>query len=146
MSRTAHHIGRQHWNVKEPYFRWGYDEDQYIGGSRSGWRSRKLKPDAVWGLVQDEHEIGLVLHDLRFYAGCRRVPQRIRRHVTEDSWLSHGGSDAVQGIARKFWNRQRTEERTYGLNIRKTARAGGDLEETPEPDGRTRHSAIWDAW
>lgn len=88
-------------------------------------------------------EVGLILYDLRFYAGCKRVPKKIRRVVTDDNWLGHGGSDAVQGIAREFWNRQRNEERLYVLNTRKAARE--DLEEILEPDSRTRHSAIWDA-
>jgi hypothetical protein len=28
----------------------------------------------------------------------------------------------------------------------KTHRAGGDIEQLPEPDGRARHAALWDCF
>lgn len=127
MSRTAHHVRRQHWNVK------AFEQERW----RVPWEK-----DFRFSL----DEVGLILYDLRFYAGCKRTPQKIRKVVTDDNWLGHGGASAVQHIAREFRSRQRNEERLYARNVRKMARAGGDLEEAPEPDGRTRHSAIWDAW
>jgi hypothetical protein len=127
VSRTAHHISRSHWNVKTlEVERWRVPWEQEF---RASW-----------------NEVGHIQYDLRFYAGCKRIPEMTRHSVTKRNWLGHGGSSAVRGYARKFWGRQRNEERMYALDIRKTAQAGGDLEEIPEPDGRTRHSAIWDAW
>ena len=86
-----------------------------------------------------------VLFDLRFAAGCRRVPQRLRHEVTGGGYL-HGHMDSadVGERAREFQSIMRAEMRVFSIDAIKFYRAGSDLEELREPNGRTRHSAIWD--
>lgn len=130
MSRTMHHVTWKHWNVKATklitVYRWG------IGRV---------------GLAYEDETLGNELHDLRFYAGCKRTPQPIHliRWYTDycTTWGHAGG--LAKGYARKHRRRTRNEERAYGRDILKAYRAGEDPDEYTEPEGRTRHSALWEA-
>ncbi len=124
MSRTVHHVRYDHWNVKGRA--WHY------------WRG------------EDEYPVGNVIWDLRFYAGCKRVPARLR-HATPcwDGWpysWGHGGITAIREWANQIEGGLRAAARDYGRDAVKVHRAGGDLEGLAQPDGRTRHSALWEAW
>jgi hypothetical protein len=131
MSRTAHHVPREHWNVKRlEYEHW------------RSWQSKPAEVPTYW------NEVGHVLLDLRFYAGCKRMPAEIRKarwHYNYGSW-GHFGAKAVQVIASKERRRTRAWERMFNQDVAKLHRADGDLDNILEPEGRTRHSAIWDAW
>ena len=87
------------------------------------------------------------MYDLRFFAGCRRVPQRLRHAVSGGGYVhGHGGTDAVGLKAREIECAIRTGWRAYAAEAVKAHRAGVDLVEMVEPDGRTRHEAIWDCF
>lgn len=131
MSRTLHHVRYKHWNVKVPrlttVYRWG------IGGV---------------GLDYEDEVIGVELYDLRFYAGCKRQPQLVHRSREECSYVrtwGHAGG-AAHGIAKEIAGAKRAEWRDYALDVTKAHRAGSDLEGLLEPEGRTRHQALWEAW
>jgi hypothetical protein len=135
----------KHWNIQQldPY--WGYSDDQY---EKVGKRGRRLKPGATPGWVPRMHAVGHQLCDLRFYAGCKRQPQQVRRHRKDDSYVltwGHTGG-AAHGIAKAIAGARRAEWRTYALEVAKVHRAGSDYEELLEPEGRTRHQALWEAW
>lgn len=146
MSRTLHHVRYNRWNVKEldPY--WGYSDDQYekVGNGR---RMRRLKPGATPGWVPYMHAVGVELYDLRFYAGCQRVPQQVHRRRDYYSYVRIWGH--ANGVARSYAKEaagsHRASVRAYGRDIVKAYRCGGDLEEYVEPEGRTRHNALWEA-
>ncbi len=128
MSRTLHHVRYKHWNIKRTtlVYRWG------IGGV---------------GLDYEDETIGVELYDLRFYAGCNRVPQvvylRREEHNYTQTWGHHGG--AARGFAKERHGQYRAQVREYGRNAVKVYRSGGDTDDMIEPEGRTRHSALWDA-
>jgi hypothetical protein len=130
LSRTAHHIPYKHWNIKK--------------------RTQEYKswPPSRRGIVQWEETLGVILYDLRFYAGCKRQPQLIRRERWETSYgktWGHAGGLA-HGLAEIYQGAIRSRERVYATQIRKLANAGSDLDELIEPEGRVRHGAVWDAW
>ena len=103
-------------------------------------------PQQHWNRRERSFAVAHVLIDLRFAAGCRRVPQFLRHEVTGGGYLhGHGGSRAVGLIAREFEGAQRAESRMFATEAVKAHRAGADIDELCEPDGRTRHSAIWDS-
>jgi hypothetical protein len=144
MSRTMHHVRYKHWNIKRPDYYWGYADDQYEKVSK---RSRRVKPGAVPGWVMDPDTVGVELYDLRFYAGCNRVPQvvylRREEHSYTQTWGHHGG--AARGIAKEKHGQHRAQVREYGRNAVKVYRSGGDTDDMIEPEGRTRHTALWEA-
>lgn len=122
MSRTAHHTPFAHWRRQE--------RDIFPDGVRYGY---------PWPV---EH----VVFDLRFYAGCRRVPAAVRARVEFGGYLhGHGGTDTVTVRAREIEGGLRDARRAFARTALKAHRAGGDLEGLLEPDGRTRHQALWDA-
>ena len=86
---------------------------------------------------------GNVIVDLRFFAGCKRTPQRVRREVARVGY-SFGCSEAVQSRAREIEGGIRARLRAFAAEVAKTSRAGGDVGELLEPDARTRHEAVWD--
>lgn len=50
----------------------------------------------------------------------------------------------MQVRAREIEGGMRGARRSFAALAVKTHRAGADLEELAEPDGRTRHGALWD--
>jgi hypothetical protein len=129
LSRTAHHKRWKHWNVKKPVV--------CFYGSWS----------AYHGLSDEEETIGNVQYDLRFYAGCKRTPKKISivhwYHNYAMTWGHYGG--AAKGIAHEQRCLTRGEERAYGQDVKKLHRAGEVFDDILEPEGRTRHRALWDA-
>lgn len=117
MSRTVHHVPCRHWNRRAP--------------------SSSLP-------------VAHVLVDLRFAVGCRRVPKLLRHEVPAHGFpYGHGGTHDVTTIAYEFERRARAEWRTFAVDAIKSHRAGADLLDLfdlLEPDSRTRHGAIWDAF
>lgn len=131
MSRTAHHKPWKHWNIKRTSVSCYPSGTPYRGQLRV-----------------EEETAGDAMSDLRFYAGCKRIPQHVSivrwyygYYVT---WGHYGG--AAEAIARKYRSRARAREREYGLEVSKVYRAGGDIDEILKPESRTRHQALWDAW
>ncbi len=142
MSRTLSHVPYKHWNVREPHISWGYDDEQF---ETHGKRGGKLKPGATREWVVDMVAEGVELTDLRFYAGCRRVPQVIRKTRASYTYAGTWGhcSGVARGIAKEIAGSDRAAVRTYGRAVAKAYRSGGDVDDYLEPDGRTRHAAIW---
>lgn len=130
MSRSLNHVRYKHWNIKRPrvatVYRYG------IGA----------------GLFYEEETMGAELYDLRFYAGCKRVPQTVHRVRYDYSYTRTWGH--ANGVARSYAKEQagmhRAAVRAYGRDIVKAYRSGGDLDEYTEPEGRTRHRALWEAF
>ncbi len=124
MSRTVHHVRHDHWNVMGPVL-------HYWCG-------------------QDEHPVGNVIWDLRFPAGCRRVPVKlVHRTPCWAGWpysWGHAGTSAIRQWANQIEGGLRAQARDYTREAVKVHRAGGELDELAQPDGRTRHSALWEAW
>lgn len=143
MSRTAHHIRRQHWNVHKIEYFWEWETEPVRVGKRT-YQFVKKPRNLIF--KEESWEVGHELYDLRFYAGCKRVPQRIRRVITPNNWLGHGGGSRVQMYMDEYWGGHRAAGRIYGREVRKAHRAGEFYEDILEPEGRHRHSAIYDAW
>ena len=147
MSRTVHHVRYDHWNIKEPDYCWvplwrlAEGREFHLHHKRGG---------RDWVLVEQEQTVGNVLWDLRFYAGCKRVPAKlVHRTPCWAGWpysWGHAGTSAIGGWANQIEGGLRADARDYAREAVKVHRAGGEVEELPEPDGRTRHSALWEAW
>ena len=130
MSRTVHHVPQRRWNRRELYA-WARLERDEAGAGAEFWPRT--------------HAVGHVLFDLRFPAGCRRVPQLLRHEVVGGGYLhGHGGNSAIQWGAREIEGGLRAAARAFAVEAVKAHRAGADLDELCEPEGRTRHGAIWD--
>lgn len=128
MSRTVHHVPVAHWNQREQF------TDHRTGLPYEG---------DSWG----SSPVGNVLYDLRFHAGCRRVPQRLRHEVSGGGYIhGHGGTDAVGRHARETEAGLRNGWRAFAAESVKAYRAGVGFGGMVEPDGRTRHEAIWDCF
>lgn len=129
MSRTAHHVRWKHWNVKRTVSDW-----------EKPWTGR-------FGVIRYEETLGNVLNDLRFYAGCKGTPQPVTfqrwYYRYSQAWGHNGG--VAKNYANKHRSQTRAEERAYAREILKAHRSDGDLDEALEPEGRTRHRAIWEA-
>lgn len=124
MARTVHHVPLRRWNRRE-----------FDVGPRTG------LPEAF------DWATGHVLWDLRFFAGCRRVPQRLRHEVAGGGYIhGHGGTKAVQVRAREIEGGLRAGLRAFAAGAVKAHRAGADVGGLLEPEGRTRHEAVWDAF
>lgn len=137
MSRTARHTPYDRWNIRATHIRPAY-----------WWRrNERLIAD---GLAEEEEILGNVVYDLRYYAGCKRTPQKLA-HRTPDwggwpySW-GHGGWRSWHEWANLLEGKIRAAAHGYTREAAKVHRAGGDVDELPEPDGRTRHSARYEAW
>lgn len=130
MSRSLNHVRYKHWNIRHTVV--------YAVGSWSTWA----------GLNEDEETDGVELYDLRFYAGCKRVPQVVHRIRYDYSYTRTWGH--ANGVARSYAKEQtgmhRAAVRAYGRDIVKAYRSGGDLDDYVEPEGRTRHRALWEAF
>lgn len=119
MSRTAHHTPLKRWNQREHH-------------------------ESVTGDWSYDWPTGNTITDLRFYAGCKRTPQRIRREVACVGYpVGHGGK-ATQVRAREIEGGFRAGLRAFAAGAAKTYRADGHVGDLLEPDARTRHGAIWD--
>lgn len=134
MSRTMHHVPWAHWNVKVT---------EVVERYRLSSNGRRLIGN---GLDIEEHTVGHELYDLRFFAGCKRQPQRVRHARRYDSYaLTWGHHHAVSEWAKIRHRRKRAEERAFAADVVKRARAGQSVDDLLEPEGRTRHSAWRDA-
>lgn len=121
MSRTAHHVPLGRWNQLE------HEDDPRPGREGYDWA------------------VGHVVYDLRFFAGCRRRPQKVTASVRGGGYIhGHGGTQVVQVRAREIEGGLRAGWRAFAATAVKTWRAGEDVGELLEPDGRTRHQAVWD--
>lgn len=121
MSRTAHHTPSAHWNQ----------------------RAVEAEPDDRFEPF--DRPLGHVVYDLRYFAGARRVPDLVRIRVRSGGLVyGHGGSSAVGDLARSQAGARRSVERAFAAEAVKAHRAGRDLDGLLEPEGRTRHGAIWD--
>jgi hypothetical protein len=119
LSRTAHHVPQKHWNQRE-ILTWG--------------------PGSTY-----DSPIGHVIYDLRFPAGCRRRPRRIRATVYGGGYIhGHGGAQEVKVMAAEYEASLRNGWRMFAAAVAKAHRAAEDVEDFVEPDGRTLHSALWD--
>jgi hypothetical protein len=49
-------------------------------------------------------------------------------------------------LANQLERRARAEARTHTLLLVRVHRAGGDVDDLVEPEGRTRHAAHWLFW
>lgn len=135
MSRTNHHISFSRGNrrAKELYFLnfWspGYNRGE---------------------LIENWFAYGNETWDLRFYAGCRRVPQVIHKVVdTHGSgyycyrlWLEPG---IVKRYAKLRQREFRAQERQYTRRARALWNAGEDVDELTELNDRP-HDIWWDVW
>jgi hypothetical protein len=137
MARSVNHTPYNHWNVRTTRIRPAY-----------WWRrGENINSD---GLAEDERIISNVIYDLRYYAGCKRVPQLLA-HRTPDwggwpyTW-GHGGLRGWRSWSNQFEGGLRTAARQYTRDAAKLHRAGEDLDELLEPEGRHRHQALWDRW
>lgn len=143
MSRTLHHIRYQHWNVKHTVA-WVYPS----------WCARP-------GVNEEEETLGVVIYDLRFHAGRKRVPQKIRKERWDmtrmnsrkfggkgymKSWGHEGG--VAHDLAKEYWGRRRMEDRAFTGEAVKYRRGGEKrgVADMVEPEGRTRHMAVYDAF
>lgn len=134
MSRTMHHVPWDRWNIKTvevvERYRLSSNGHHLVGN----------------GLDFEEHTVGHELYDLRFPAGCKRQPQKIHRIRYDYSyWRTWGHHHAVSEWAKIRHRKKRAEEREFAGNVIKLARAGQPVDDLLEPEGRTRHSAVWDA-
>lgn len=131
MSRSLNHVRYNHWNIKRTtlttVYRWG------IGGV---------------GLDYEDETVGVELYDLRFYAGCQRVPQHVHRTRYYYSYVRTWGhaNGVARSYAKEMTGMHRAAVRAYGRDVVKAYRSGGDLDDYAEPEGRTRHRALWEAW
>lgn len=130
MSRSLHHVRYNHWNIKRTVL-------DYRG--RIGFR-------VEFGEYEDT--LGVELYDLRFYAGCKRVPQTVHRIRFDYQYVRTWGhaNGVAHSYAKEMAGMHRAAVRAYGRDIIKAYRSGGDLDEYTEPEGRTRHRALWEAW
>lgn len=135
MSRTNHHVSynRANRRARELYFLnfWnpGYNRGE---------------------LLENWFAYGNETWDLRFYAGCKRVPQVVHKVIdTRGSgyychrlWLESG----IVKVYGKIRQREfRASERRYADLARLTWNAGEDVEELLEPSTKTR-DIWWDVW
>lgn len=143
MSRTAHHIRRKYWNVKQVERCLGWETEPVRIGNHT---YQFIKKPRTLVYKEELWEVGHELYDLRFYAGCKRVPQNVRRAITLNNWLGHGGGSRVQIYMDEYWGGHRAAGRSYGKEVKKAHRAGELYDDILEPEGRHRHQAIYDAW
>lgn len=126
MSRTNNTVPYEHWNITATRNRRTYGG--YFG--------------------QDEYGIGNEMYDLRFFAGCRRIPQVIHREIMTYGWDSkiHLGPRIAASHALHRRNWVRTAEHEYNHTARRFWNAGEDVDDLLEP-ADSRHGAIlWDIW
>jgi hypothetical protein len=121
LSRTAHHTPFAHWRL------------QGVEVFPNGW----IDP-YQWPIMH-------VLYDLRYFAGCRRHPQKVRASVRWGGYVhGHGGSRAAAIRGAEIEGGLRVDWRAFAAAAVKAHRAGGDVDDLLEPDARTRHQALWD--
>lgn len=121
MSRTAHHVPLNRWNQLE------HEDDPRPGRGGYDW------------------PVGHVVYDLRYFAGCRRRPQRVRASVRGGGYIhGHGGTQVVQVRGREIEGGLRAGWRAFAAEVVKARRGGFDIEQLVEPEARTRHQALWD--
>lgn len=119
MSRTVHHVAFDHWNERHDI---------------------EFRPGDTYS-----EPVGHTIWDLRYYAGCRRIPERVRAHVRFGGYLhGHGGSDDAGRLAAEYEASLRNGWRMFAAAAVKAHRGGGGLDGLLEPDGRHRHCALWD--
>jgi|SRR6185437_12833283 len=147
MSRTAHHVRYEHWNIRRPDYYWAPRWRLEAGVE---FYPHRKSGGGGWVLARHEEILGNVVYDLRYYAGCKRVPRKIVRRTPDwGGWpyaWGHGGMAGVKHWADQIEGGIRAAARDYARAAVKTHRAGGDVEELLEPDGRTRGSALYEAW
>lgn len=139
MSRTNHHTNYRRANLAETHWQVSSGWDRGPDAQRIPYST--LYPRRV--------QVGNETWDLRFYAGCRRIPELV--HIVVDNrgaycsklWLEPGLAKSAAKLARGV---KRARDRDYAVLARKTWRAGEDVHELLEPEGRNRHSADWDLW
>jgi hypothetical protein len=118
VSRTVHHTPRRHWNACAA-------ENNPFGNDYT---------------CRDAH----VIYGLR-YATPEAEPKAVRSAVRSYRWSwGHGGGPGLGDYANGLERSERAALRAYRRAIVQTHRGGGDLEDIPEPDTRTRHGAHWE--
>jgi hypothetical protein len=131
--------------------------NHHISFSRGNRRARELYYLKFWSpgynrgeLLENWFAYGNETWDLRFYAGCKRVPQVIHRVVDTRGtgyychrlWLEPGLVKRYGKIREREF---RAQTRRYVNETRLTWNAGGDVEEITEPDVKTG-DIWWRVW
>lgn len=125
MSRTVHHVPKRCWNG-------GAVEHAAPGDPRD--------PRSV---------LTHVVYDLRFAAGCRGVPRRVRVATARTfprGWFS---SDGLAEQARQRERASRAAWRDFAVGLVAAHRGGASAEQLADyagaaPEARHRHSVLYD--
>lgn len=146
MSRTNHHQTYGHWNLVDVYYHWGWKTETYKIKRRV---HRRVAEPREWILEALDSQRGNETWDLRFYAGCKGIPQVIRRTMDtygSYAWRFHHGRNGVAKTAADKWEAKfRGDTRRYEDECRTAYNAGYDVDDVLEPGNRPR-SIEYDLW